>query len=199
MSSATSLRPPSRTMISAERLEGSTNCSCIGLTVARYWVTTESRLRPRSLTSREIRRSSRTSASVSTKILMSIISRSVLFWKIRIPFLLFNILYLIAQFVAHIGGWDDPTQSYYGKMNYIGMYFAAPPDGKPTNSQRNLSVAWQLVVIFLGVINAKPYTRHVPPAKFENLVTTRIYNAICSTLHHWLPIIIQISLNFGYT
>ena len=117
-----------------------------------------------------------------------------IFWKIRIPFLLLNILYLIAQFVAHIGGWDDPTQSYYGKMNYIGMYFAAPPDGKPTNSQRNLSVAWQLVVIFLGVINAKPYTRHVPPAKFENLVTTRIYNAICSTLHHWLPIIIQISL-----
>ena len=117
-----------------------------------------------------------------------------IFWKIRIPFLLFNIIYLIAQFVAHIGGWDDPTQPYYGKMNYIGMYFAAPADGKPTNAERNLSVAWQLVVIFLGVINAKPYTRHVPPAKFEKLVAVRIYNAICSTLHHWLPIIIQISL-----
>ena len=119
---------------------------------------------------------------------------SPIFWKIRIPFLLFNILYLIAQFVTHIGGWDDPSQPYYGKMNYIGMYFAAPPDGKPSISERNISVAWQLVVVFLGVINAKPYTRHVPPPKFEKMLGTRIYNALCSTLHHWLPIIIQISL-----
>ena len=32
--------------MSAKRLDGSINCSCMGLTVVRYWVTTESRLRP---------------------------------------------------------------------------------------------------------------------------------------------------------
>ena len=47
---------------------GSTNCSCMGLTVVKYCVMTLSSVRPRSRTSRSARRRMRTSASVSTKI-----------------------------------------------------------------------------------------------------------------------------------
>ena len=82
---ATRFLPPSGTMTSAYRLEGSTNWSCMGLTVDRYCSTTESKLRPRSFTSRVKRRRMRTSASVSTKILMSSRSRSSLFSKMRMP------------------------------------------------------------------------------------------------------------------
>ena len=49
--------------------------TCIGFTVVRYWFTTDWRLRPRSSTSRRTRRRMRSSASVSTKILISNISR----------------------------------------------------------------------------------------------------------------------------
>ena len=45
------LCPPSVTIISAYFLLGSTNCSCIGLTVLQYCSTTERRVRPRSSTS----------------------------------------------------------------------------------------------------------------------------------------------------
>ncbi|OHT00564.1 hypothetical protein TRFO_07893 [Tritrichomonas foetus] len=114
------------------------------------------------------------------------------FWKIRIPFLIFNVVYLVAQFVVHIFDFDDNTKSYYEILRYIGFYFNAP--NKPTNSERNLSVAWQLVVIIFGVINAKSYSRRVTNPKFDALLSTRIYNAICACLHHWLAIIIQISL-----
>ena len=48
---------------------GAAKASCIGLTVVKYWVMTLSKLRPRSLTSRRMRRRIRSSASVSTKIL----------------------------------------------------------------------------------------------------------------------------------
>ena len=56
-----------------------------GFTVVRYWETTDWSVRPRSSTSRRARRRIRSSASVSTKILMSNISRRVGFWKIRMP------------------------------------------------------------------------------------------------------------------
>ena len=52
MSMATSLNPPSGMMTSAWRLLGSTNSRCIGRTVLRYWRTTDSVVRPRSLMSR---------------------------------------------------------------------------------------------------------------------------------------------------
>ena len=50
-----------------------------------YWSMMPSRLRPRSRTSRRARRRIRTSASVSTKILMSSIWRSTGWWKISMP------------------------------------------------------------------------------------------------------------------
>ena len=71
ISNATVLCPPSGTIMSAVRRYGSMNCSCIGFTVVRYCVITDSRLLPRSWTSRVIRRSMRTSASVSTNIFTS--------------------------------------------------------------------------------------------------------------------------------
>ena len=85
MSRATRLWPPSSTTMSAYFREGSTYCSCMGFTVVRYWETTDWSVRPRSSTSRRARRRIRSSASVSTKILMSNISRRVGFWKIRMP------------------------------------------------------------------------------------------------------------------
>ena len=72
-------------MMSALRLLGSTNCSCIGFTVLRYWFTTLSRLRPLSRTSRIILLSMRTSASVSTYIFMSICRHSSLQEKMSMP------------------------------------------------------------------------------------------------------------------
>ncbi|OHT17507.1 hypothetical protein TRFO_02545 [Tritrichomonas foetus] len=115
-----------------------------------------------------------------------------LFRKIRIAFLIFNILYLCAQFVFHIFDLDDPTSSYYGILEYIGFYFTSP--NKPTMTERNLSVAWQLIVILFGIVNSKGYEHKTPDPRFEALFSTRIYNAFCAMLHHWLPIIIQISL-----
>ena len=115
-----------------------------------------------------------------------------LFWKIRIPFLIFNVIYLVAQFVVHIFDFDDNSQSYYEYLRYIGFYFNAP--NKPTKSERNLSVAYQLIVVVFGVVNAKTYKRRVTDPKFDALLSTRIYNAFCAMLHHWLAIIIQISL-----
>ena len=64
---------------------GSTNCSCIGFTVVKYWVTTLSNVRPRSLTSRTMRRKIRTSASVSTNTFISIRSHNSGESKIKIP------------------------------------------------------------------------------------------------------------------
>lgn len=115
-----------------------------------------------------------------------------IFWKIRIPFLIFNVVYLCAQFIMHIFGFDNESESYYEWLRFIGFYFAGP--GKPTNGQRNLTVLWQLITFFFGVVNARPYQRRVSDPKFDALLSTRIYNAICAMLHHWLPIIIQISL-----
>ena len=48
ISRATRLRPPSKTMMSANLRLGSTYCSCMGFTVVRYWVTTDWSVRPRS-------------------------------------------------------------------------------------------------------------------------------------------------------
>ena len=62
-----------------------TNCSCIGLTVVRYWLMTLSKERPLSLTSRTILRRIRTSASVSTKTLISIRSHNAGSAKIKMP------------------------------------------------------------------------------------------------------------------
>ena len=75
----------SGTIISAYFLLGSTNCSCIGFTVVLYCSITESIVRPLSLTSRINRLIKRISASVSTNILISIISRNSLFSNIKIP------------------------------------------------------------------------------------------------------------------
>ena len=69
ISTAVLFSPPLGTMMSALRLLGYTKASCIGLTVVRYWSITLSKLRPRSFTSRRMRRRMRSSASVSTKIL----------------------------------------------------------------------------------------------------------------------------------
>ena len=85
ISMATRLWPPSGTMMSAFRLEGSTYISCMGFTVVRYWSTTLSSERPRSRTSRTMRRRMRTSASVSTKILMSSRLQTAGLWRIRMP------------------------------------------------------------------------------------------------------------------
>ena len=115
-----------------------------------------------------------------------------IFYKIRIPFLVFNILYLCAQFAMNVFNVDDNTKRYYSICQFIGLYFAAP--NKPTKSERNLSVLYQLIVIILGVVNAKAYQRRITDPKFDQLLSTRIYNAICAMLHHWLDIIIQISL-----
>ena len=95
-SRATRLWPPSSTTMSAYFRVGSTNCSCMGFTVVRYWVTTDCMERPRSSTSRRARRRMRTSASVSTKILISSRSRSSLFWKIRMPSTMITLAGLIS-------------------------------------------------------------------------------------------------------
>ena len=68
----------------------------MGFTVVRYWFTTDSSERPRSSTSRRARRRMRTSASVSTKILMSSSSRSSLFWKMRMPSTMTTLVGLIS-------------------------------------------------------------------------------------------------------
>src|SRR5450830_1021602 len=65
-SSATMFSPPSGTMRSAYRLDGSTNSMCMGRTVDSYCLTTLSTVRPRSAMSRFRRRMNRMSASVST-------------------------------------------------------------------------------------------------------------------------------------
>ena len=57
------------------------NSMCMGRTVARYCSTTDSTVLPLSRMSRPRRRMKRRSASVSTKILMSIKSRSALIFK----------------------------------------------------------------------------------------------------------------------
>ena len=66
ISTAVLFSPPLGTMMSAFRLLGYTKASCMGLTVVRYWWMTLSSERPRSLTSRRMRRRMRSSASVST-------------------------------------------------------------------------------------------------------------------------------------
>ena len=85
ISSATRFSPPSGTITSAQRLDGSTNSRCIGRTVPMYWRRTSGTARPRSAMSRRMRRIRRTSASVSTKILKSSSSRSSGSAKSRIP------------------------------------------------------------------------------------------------------------------
>jgi hypothetical protein len=115
-----------------------------------------------------------------------------IFDKIRIPFLIFNVAYLALQLVAHIAPWDDPDKSYYPYLKYIGLFFSG--GGKPTKAERNMSLVWQLVVVFLGVVNSKFYEQHVTPVKFELMGPVQIYNALAALLHHLLPILIQISL-----
>ena len=115
-----------------------------------------------------------------------------IFRKIRHGFLLFSILDLCVQFVLHIFDFDNDSYGFYETLSYFGFYFNAP--GKPTMSERNLAVAWQLIVILFGIINSVDYERHTADPRFEALLSTRIYNAFCAMLHHWLPIIIQISL-----
>ena len=66
IATATELKPPSGMITSAYFFDGSTNSSCIGFTVEVYCVMTDCIVRPRSQTSRRIRRASRMSASVST-------------------------------------------------------------------------------------------------------------------------------------
>ena len=58
---ATELKPPSGMMTSAYFFEGSTNSSCIGFTVEVYCVMTDCIVRPRSQTSRRMRRARRIS------------------------------------------------------------------------------------------------------------------------------------------
>ena len=83
--SAASFFAPSGIMMSAFRLLGSTNWSCMGFTVSLYCLMTLSRERPLLLTSRMILRRIRSSASVSTKMRKSISSRTSGSAKIMIP------------------------------------------------------------------------------------------------------------------
>ena len=112
------------------------------------------------------------------------------FYKIRVAFLIFNVLYLCVQFVFHIFALYG--ESYADTLSYIGFYFYEPAE--PTKSQRNLPVAWQLIVAFFGIVNIRELIGKTPDPRYESFFTTRLYNAICACLHHWLPIIIQISL-----
>ena len=77
------------------------NLTCMGRTVTRNFCTTDSRVRPLSRMSRPKRRTNRTSASVSRRILMSINSRRVLLSKIRMP----------STMIAGCGSKDSPSQS----------------------------------------------------------------------------------------
>jgi hypothetical protein len=119
------------------------------------------------------------------------LSRPVL-WKIRFWFMLFNICYLVSQFVVQIGGWDDPaTNKHFGLLRYIGFIFGS---GKPSLAARNMSIVYQLLVAFVGLINLRDFDRRVPSPRFEAYLPIRIYNAICALLHHCMPLLIQISL-----
>src|SRR6267378_2685620 len=92
ISIATAFCPPRGMITSAQRLLGSTNSSCIGLTVSTYCFITDSMLRPRSTRSLRSRRKSRSSASVSTNILISIRSRRSRSVKMRIPSTMMTLL-----------------------------------------------------------------------------------------------------------
>mmetsp|Transcript_47778 Transcript_47778/g.89011 ORF Transcript_47778/g.89011 Transcript_47778/m.89011 type:complete len:219 (+) Transcript_47778:133-789(+) len=84
MSSAAWLSPTG-TITSACCFDGSTNFKCIGRTVFMYCLITESVLLPLSFMSRVRRRIKRTSSAVSTKMRMSMRSRSCSWVKMRIP------------------------------------------------------------------------------------------------------------------
>ena len=117
---------------------------------------------------------------------------SPIFYKIRIPFLMFNIAYAIVQYIFHIFGFDDMESKNYGIYSYLGFFFCSP--GKPTKKQRNMSLMYQFIVMIIGIINIKQYERRVADREFEALLGTRIYNAIAAMLHHWLSFFIQVSL-----
>lgn len=112
------------------------------------------------------------------------------FEKIRVGFLIFNVLYLCVQFVFHIFALYG--SGYCDYLDYIGLYFNKPE--MPTKSQRNLPVLWQLLTAICGIININIFKGQTTDPRYEAFWTTKIYNAFCAMLHHWLPLIIQISL-----
>jgi hypothetical protein len=106
--------------------------------------------------------------------------------------MLFNVCYLISQFIVQIGGWDDPaTNEHFALLRYIGLIFGS---GKPSLGARNMSIVYQLLVAFVGLINLRDFDRRIPSPRFEAYLPIRIYNAICALLHHCMPLLIQISL-----
>ena len=72
ISSASRLRPPSKTMMSANFRLGSTYCSCMGLTVVRYCVTTDCSVRILRRALRDVEERGRTLQSVVSQYLTTV-------------------------------------------------------------------------------------------------------------------------------
>ncbi|OHT03298.1 hypothetical protein TRFO_29340 [Tritrichomonas foetus] len=115
-----------------------------------------------------------------------------LFQKIRAPFMIFNILYLLAQLICDIFDFDNPKNSYFDILRYVGLYFS--PIGKPSIRERNMSIIWQLACILLGVICSKPFVKQQKDPNFEKLISTKLYRALVALLHYFSPVIVLASL-----
>lgn len=114
-----------------------------------------------------------------------------LVYKIRIIFMIFMVLFLAAQVLAHIFEYAM-SQTVINYCRYLGLFL----DSKSplTNGARNTAIGWQFGIIMVCALNAK----HDPPSaqdkKFERRLLMRLYNAFCALLHNWLPVIVQVSL-----
>lgn len=118
-----------------------------------------------------------------------------LFRRIRVPFLIFNILYLSIQLCCSVFDLDNPKHKYFAILKFVGFFWST--NGNPTKSERNTSIISQILCIFLGILCSKPFQEQERKEEFERLLTTKLYRAIVSLLHYFLPVFVLGSLCYS--
>lgn len=112
------------------------------------------------------------------------------FAALRIPFIILQLALLCGQFIVQLGGFDDPSGAAYPWLRYLGLFFG----GIPTHAERNVSLFYQLCLVFSAIVNTGGFDHRALEPEWEDLLPVRIYNAFAAFLHFCLPLIVQISL-----
>jgi len=104
----------------------------------------------------------------------------------------FVLVFLMFQFIVNIFPmYFSGSESLF---RYIGVFFST---GNSTILDRNYSISFLVSFVFLSLVNIIASNPKEISREFGSYLVIRLYSAICATLHHWLPVIVQICLCFS--
>lgn len=110
------------------------------------------------------------------------------FIPIRVPVLIFYLILAGCQICLAVFEYEDDHSREI--MRYVGLYWS----DDYSKRDRNKSLGWQLAFILMSVFNQNIGSMEGTSQEFNNLLVVRIFFAICSCFHNWLPVIVEICL-----